>query len=451
MQEKITKDKIDFLIDTLITSGGGRNQYGKLNDIIKAYTTENSLIRNTLLIWLDTMGVMEVDEQNDYELKKPVWVKSSIKDHFILYGSLTNSEKQKLELHDEIKKYTENRISYKNFEIELPDTYYTLNQDVFKDFEYKVFKTPIFSSIENMEGLSSIKQKLQTGKLEKLIFPKEFETNVVDGYKVILNTNLDSLTIFPQDDVKQFNWRTRNYIKCDIIKELSIEPEEEGLKLIKVTTSKSIDGNHKEYYTILLEKTAGEVDWNYFYFDRNLVDERWARYIFIDELDYYDIEKDFRSITEDEKGYVAQNAMNALQNMSSLITSAPTSNNFMQIPDVMRKQLVQYDSRQGLMAFPTTMPLPKYIMRYLFSCSGIVPQVFKNKFVINPDYNIKRLFSGVLSPNGYNIDYPDQKYFREEDYYLFSSVPTQLAEKIFEKLNLDIKEDVFKTTFLQKI
>ena len=68
MQEKIDKEKINHLIDVLITSGGGQNQYGKLNDIIKLYTTENSLIRNTLLIWLDSMGVMEVDQENNYFL-----------------------------------------------------------------------------------------------------------------------------------------------------------------------------------------------------------------------------------------------------------------------------------------------------------------------------------------------------------------------------------------------
>ena len=39
----------------------------------------------------------------------------------------------------------------------------------------------------------------------------------------------------------------------------------------------------------------------------------------------------------------------------------------------------------------------------------------------------------------------------EEDFYLFSHVPTQLAEKIFEKLNLDMTEDVYKRTFLQKV
>ena len=87
MQQKITIDKIDSLIDTLITSGGGKNQYGKLNDIIKTYTTENTLIRNTLLIWLDTMGIMEVDKHYNYRLKKPIWVKSSIKAQFILYGA----------------------------------------------------------------------------------------------------------------------------------------------------------------------------------------------------------------------------------------------------------------------------------------------------------------------------------------------------------------------------
>jgi hypothetical protein len=450
MQEKITKDKINFLLDTLITSGGGKNQYGKLNDIIKTYTTENSLIRTTLLIWLDTMGIMEVDKQYNYHFKKPIWVKSSIKNHFILYGALTQSEKLQLELNTEIKKYTENRISYKNFEIELPDTFYTLNQNVFNEFDYNVLETPIFSAIENMECLSTIKEKLYSGKLENLIYPKEHQTNEVDGYKLRLNLNLESLIIYPQDDIKQFNWRTRNFIKCDISRELNLELEEEGLKLIKVTSSKTIEGNHKEYYTILLEKASGQ-DWTYYYFDRNIIDERWARYLYIDKLEYYDIEKDFMGRELNDKGFVHQNIQSAIIEGVDIINHNPDSNNFMKVPTIIKKQLVQYDSRQGLMAFPVSMPLPKVIMRYLFSCSGIVPHVIKNKFVINPDYNIKRLFSGVLSTKGHDVYYPDQKYFMEEDFYLFSSVPTQLAEKIFEKLNLDIKEDVFKTTFLQKV
>jgi hypothetical protein len=447
MQEKITKDKIDFLIDTLITSGGGKNQYGKLNDIIKTYTTENSLIRTTLLIWLDTMGIMEVDKQYNYQFKKPIWVKSSIKEHFILYGALTQSEKRCLEQNADINKYTENRISYNNFEIELPDTYYTLNKDVFKKFEYNVLETPIFSAIEDMEDITCIKEKLQTGELKKFIYPREDQINEVDGYTITLNESQESLTIFPQDDIKQFNWRTRNYIKCDIIRELNLEIEEEGLKLIKVT--KSFEGNHKENFTLLLEKSSGK-EWIYYYFDRNLIDERWARYLYIDKLKYYDIEKDFRGVNQEEYSKVVQNVMSAFLQGSNLINN-PNSNNFMEIPDIMRKQLVQYDSRKGLIAFPVRMPLPKEIMQYLFSCSGIVPQVYKNKFVINPDYNIKRLFSGVLSDKGHNVYYPDQKYFMEEDFYLFSSVPSQLAEKIFEKLNLDIKKDVYKTTFLQKI
>lgn len=446
MLEKITKDKIDSLIDTLITSGGGKNQYGKLNDIIKTYTTENSLVRNTLLIWLDTMGIMEVDKHYNYQLKKPIWVKSSIKDHFILYGALTQAEKSHLELNDDIMKYSENKISFKNFEIELPDTYYSFNQDVLKKFDYHILYIPIFSAIENMENLSSIKEKLQTGELKKFIYSREDEINEVDGYTISLNEKQESLTIYPQDDIKEFNWRTRTYIKCDIIRELNLEIEEEGLKLIKVT--KSFEGNHKENYTILLEKVR-EKGWVYYYFDRNIIDERWARYFYIDKLEYYDIEKDFRGSSLDDKGWVAQNVVAAHKNGHDIFN--PDSSNFMKIPKVLIKQLVQYDSRQGLIAFPVSMPLPKEIMRYLFSCSGIVPQVYKNKFVINPDYNIKRLFSGVLSDDGYNVDYTDQKYFLEEDFYLFSSVPTELAEMIFDKLNLNMKEDVFKTTFLRKI
>jgi hypothetical protein len=394
------------------------------------------------------MGIMEIDEQNNYNLKRPVWIKSSIENHFILYGALTLSEKQKLESDSAIEKYTKNMISYKDFEIELPDTYYTYNSNVFLRFDYLFLDCPLFSAIDNMEGLLGVKEKLFKGVLEKLVFPKEYETTVVDGYRINLNINHESLTISPQDDIKQFNWRTRNYIKCDLNKELNIENEEEGLKLIKVT--KSYEGNHKKYFTILLEKFAGE-DWNYFYFDRNLVDERWARYFYIDKLVYYDIEKDFRGRNLDDRGLVAQNVMSALSNGSDIVYRNPDSNNFMKIPDILRKQLVQYDRRQGMIAFPVSMPLPKEIMRYFFSCSGMVPQVITNKFVINPDYNIKRLFSGSLSPVGHNVYYSDQQYFMEEDFYLFSSVPFQLAEKIFDKLNLDIDLDVFNKTFLIKI
>lgn len=449
MKEKISKEKINFLIDTLITSGGGQNQYGKLNDIIKTYTTENSLIRTTLLIWLDTMGILEIDNNYNYQFNKPVWVKSAISEYYILYGAITLKEKEKIESNNKVNKIEENSITYKDFEIELPDTYYTLDSDVFIDFEFEKIDTPLFCSINNMNGLSLVENELQKGILNKLVFTREHNSEEVDGYTIILNRNQESLTIFPQDDVKQFNWRTRNYIKCDLAKELNLALEERGLKLIKVT--KSFEGNHKEYFTILLEKNEGDENWTYYYFDRNLVDERWARFLFIDKLEYYDIEKDFRGRELNDKGYVYQNIMSAFLSGSDIICNNPDSNNFIKIPKVMKKQFVHYDSRQGLMAFPVSMPLPKKIMRFLFSCSGRVPQVFKNKFIINPDFNIKKLFSGVLSTNGHNVYYPDEKYFVEEDFYLFSSIPSQLAEKIFEKLNLDMKDEVFKRTFLQKV
>ena len=111
MQEKITKEKINLLIDVLVTTGGGKSQYGKLNDIIKTYTTENRLIRNTLLIWLDSMGIMDVDYQNhnNYQLNKPFWLKSSIKSHYILYGAVTNDEIKKLKNNSEVKKYDGNK------------------------------------------------------------------------------------------------------------------------------------------------------------------------------------------------------------------------------------------------------------------------------------------------------------------------------------------------------
>ena len=168
MNEIINKEQVNNLIDVLILSGGGQSQYGKLNDVIKTYTTENSLIRNTLLIWLDSMGIISVDNQNNYYFNKPVWIKSSIKDHFILYGALTKNEIEELESNNQINKYEYNKIVYKNFEIELPDTYYTLNSDVFQNFKYDVINTAVFSGIENMEGLSIIETNLFNGNLEKI-------------------------------------------------------------------------------------------------------------------------------------------------------------------------------------------------------------------------------------------------------------------------------------------
>ncbi len=448
MNEIINKEQVNNLIDVLILSGGGQSQYGKLNDVIKTYTTENSLIRNTLLIWLDSMGIISVDNQNNYYFNKPVWIKSSIKDHFILYGALTKNEIEELESNNQINKYEYNKIVYKNFEIELPDTYYTLNSDVFQNFKYDVINTAVFSGIENMEGLSIIETNLFNGNLEKINISNYNSDDSNDGFKIVLDKELTTLYIYPYDDVKLFNWRTRNYIKCDLINELKIDENEEGLKLIKIT--KLYGDKHKEHFTILLEKASNE-GWKFLFFDKKNIDERWARYLYIDKLRYYDIEKDFRGMDANAKGWVGQNAMQAYLAKSEFITLPPTSNNFIKIPSILLKQLVQYDSRQGLLAFPVSMPLPKEIMRYLFTCSGVVPQIFKNKFTRNPDYNIKRLFSGVLSPKGTYVPYPNQNYFMEEDFYLFSSVPTELAKKIFEKLNLDITEDVFKRTFLKKI
>jgi len=447
IQEKIEKEKTNQLIDTLIKSGGGRNQYGKLNDVVKVFTSNSGLLRSTLLIWLDAMGVMEVNENYEYHLHKPSWIKSSIKNHFILYGAVTSDEIESLEKNDKILKYDKNSITYKNFEIELPDTYFTFNSEVFKEFSYNVIHTPIFLEIDSLEGWSTNEDKLYKGSLEKIDFNDGEVPNEVDGYKIFLDEDSSSLFIYPEDDIKQFNWRTRNYIKCDLIKELNIEKEEAGLKLIKIT--KTLDEKYKVHYTILLEKIEDE-DWKYTYFNPKIIDERCARYSYIDKLQYYDIEKDFRRRENSVKGAVGQNAMSAMNHNCEFITEPPTSNNFMKIPDVIRKQMVQYDSRKGLMAFPVSMPLPKEIMRCLFSCSGAIPEVYTNKFTINPDFNMKQLFSGVLSPEGENVPYPIQKYFMKEEFYLFSSVPTELAEKIFEKLNLDMKQDVFKRTFLEK-
>ena len=479
MKEKIKKEKVNSIISKMIMSGGN------LNESITKNVTENRFLRFILITWLDAMGVIKVNS-GGHTFNKPIWIKTAVKGRYMLYGALTQIEINKLDQlmpsinepidllkienpykrdkeefeqweneHEEKKlnRYDKNKIELNDALIELPDTYYTSNQQVFDAFDFQKIDSPIFANIESLNGITDIVESLYSKEIDDddiINYNKIENPEAIDAYYFKLKAeDNERLTVTPQDTVSQFNWRIRNYIDCNLINELNIEPAEESLKLIRVMKKYT---HYNKPYTFLLEKAANK-SWKYTYFDYEKCDENWARYVFIDRLKFYDIEKDFKGRNDDDKGMVFLNALEAFNSKSNpLIVNSPKSNHFMKIPGIIRKQLVQYDVRQGLLAFPVTMPLPKEIMRYLFSCSGTVPQTFTNHFSENPNYHVKKLYSGISSTvDNNNVPYHGQTYYIKDEFYVFSNVPKELAYDIFSKLGLDIKKDVFKRTFLNKV
>ena len=122
---KIEKYKINRLINELINTGGGQSAYSKFSELLKIETESDDIgiLRRTILLWLDTMMVFDVNFPN-YVINKPSWVPSSIKGQYNLIGALTLKEIETLQQDKNIKAKP-NVINYEKYEIELPDTFYT--------------------------------------------------------------------------------------------------------------------------------------------------------------------------------------------------------------------------------------------------------------------------------------------------------------------------------------
>ena len=130
---KIEKNKLNRLINELIKTGGGQSAYVKFSELLKIETGSDniSVLRRTILLWLDSMMIFDVNFPN-YTINKPSWVQSSVKGQYNLIGALTINEIKLLNQVENIKTKP-NIINYEKYEIELPDTYYTDKIDSVKE------------------------------------------------------------------------------------------------------------------------------------------------------------------------------------------------------------------------------------------------------------------------------------------------------------------------------
>jgi len=436
----IKKQDINLLIDTLIKAGGGQTIYGKLSDILKLITDSEDImvLRTTLLLWLDNMNIFDVDFQSQppiYNINKPVWIPGAIEGQYNLIGALTLDEIENLENTPNVLSRS-NSVSFQQFKIELPNTFYTNDINALPKTKFTTIQNSLFCDLNSDDDVNAITRKLKAGELE---------INEEDGFeKISFVKNEQHTTVYieKQDDVKMFDWISRNYYKCDLKEE--IKPEKSDVKLIRI--EKKFLYN-TERYTLLLKRNM-DSNWEYLYFDPAKVDERWGRFIFISKLSYYDLHSD---ISSGDLPGIFNNLVDKTQTDTIVLAgdwmTKNNINNIIKISNPILKQFILYDKRKGILAVPVTLPLPKKFMKYLYSCSGSVPQIFKNRFSRNPSYKLKLLFSGKLSTNGVEIPYKEESYFRDEDMYLFTCVPKELADTIVAKLGLSY----YKRTFFENI
>jgi hypothetical protein len=445
----IKKEDINILLDTLVKTTSEQDPSGKLTDILKLLlkTDDIRIIRSTLLLWLDTMSILNYDRLSGvFGFNKPTWFLCAEKEKFILLGALTTEDIDALEKLD-VKKNQKNTIQFKNYLFELPDSYYSYNIDALKGLGFAESKIPLFFDTTYFPNVVNVIEKLFSGKLS--IINNQDESICVISF--IKDETYASEYILSQDTVETFDWISRNFIRSLIEKEIE---DPMGIKLLKVTKKRGGIGNqYFETFTLLLEREGN--DWRYTFFDKSKIDERWARLIYLSKIKYYDLHKEFRNREIENYGYLFNNILKYFvtpkeETRELNLEIGPNwrdTNEVLKIPEIMRHQFIRYDKINQILAVPATLPLPQTMLKSLFSCSGLMPYFFTNKFRVNPKYILKLLFAGALAEESHYLNYPEEPYYIEEVLHLYRCVPPELASILFDSLNISICYE----TFYQKI
>ena len=442
---KIEKESLYKLIDTLIKTSGDQNPLSKLTDVLKILlkTEDVKIIRSTLLLCLDTMSILNYNRQlNKFRFNKPTWFPSSEVNKFILLGALTREDIVSLD-NLGIPRFQENNIVFKNIIFELPDSYYTEDIKLVDVSGFKKNNYPYFFDMPSENEIDMAIDNLISGK---------FDINNNDeiiSISFVKDNVYGKEYIHSQDQVLIFDWISRTFIKTDIQNEIK---DPEGVKLIKVIKKRgNIVNPYYESFMLLLEIKNGS--WNFIYFDSDKIDERWARFVYLSKLEFFDLHKEIKNFKIEDKIKLFQNC-NKIQIINNSYVeeldlfvpgNLNQTNEIIRIPESLLNQNIRYDKVNKILAVPVSLPLPQRILKTLYSCSGNLPYLYVNKFRINPRYFLKTLLSGTLVIGGEEIDYPypNEPYFIDENLYLYKSVPPELAKLVFNTLKLDMSYEIF--------
>ena len=440
----ITKESINILIDTLAKTSADQNPSGKLTEILKVLlnTEDVKTIRSTILLWLDTMNVLTYNRQDHrFWLNKPTWFPCAENGKHILMGALTKENITSLD-NIGVKKNQRNTILYNNYQFELPDTYYTYDIGEVAELEFQVREFPLFFDASQFPSITDATKNLISNKLEI-----NKSDDGLTRVSFIKDDKFSSEHILAQDNVQIFDWVNRNFIRTSIIKEIE---DPMGIKLIKVSKKRGgIENYYFENFTLLLERE--DANWNYTYFDTSLIDERWARVIYLGKLQYYDLHSELKNRDTEAWGHLFQNISRSITNLKDgakelhleISNQLHQSNEILRIPKNMLHQFIRYDKNNQLLAVPISLPLPQRFLKTLYSCSGLKPYLYENKFRINPKYILKLLFNGSLADGCHEIDYPNELFYTKEMLHLYRCVPHSVASIVFERLEIPFCYETF--------
>ena len=296
---KIEKESLNKLIDTLIKTSGDQNPLSKLTDVLKILlnTEDVKIIRSTLLLCLDTMSILNYNRQlNKFRFNKPTWFPSSEVNKFILLGALTREDIVSLD-NLGIPRFQANNIVFKNIFFELPDSYYTEDIKLMDVSGFKKNNYPYFFDMPSENEIDMAIDNLISGK---------FDINNNDeiiSISFVKDNVYGKEYIHSQDQVLIFDWISRTFIKTDIQNEIK---DPEGVKLIKVIKKRgNVVNPYYESFMLLLEIINGS--WNFIYFDSDKIDERWARFVYLSKLEFFDLHKEIKNFTIEDKIKLFQN------------------------------------------------------------------------------------------------------------------------------------------------
>jgi hypothetical protein len=441
MKIVIDKQITQRVINDLICSGKGtgysklqslllhhlNDKYGDDNNILKELQLSfvQSQIRNQFLAICDMLLIFGVDfNTRNFGLIEPTWVKSAVKDEFILIGSLSDT------LHDSIGSGENNysavcrtyRYNFKqvNFNIELtyeiPDIYISVD----KPTGYSIIDSNIPFSYTMLDVNKEFEEKLIA---EKLVIDQD--NFLQTRFKIDYNGSTHSMQ--DMSSVKIFDWIDR---KLEWVSDGDLSLKFVYSDLFLVQYQYENDPNDAMRRLVLFER-GPDNNWASYYFPAE-IEPNWGRYLYMHKLKKYDL------FNEAKEGNLTQGDLN---NLSKIIESIPaaieqpnedyvTTRQFKSL----KRQLFIYDKKKQLFGVPAYMPLPNSIRKALCICSGEPPEFLNYKFINNPRYVLWREIKLQ-----HQLDFVNQPYFKSADYYVFKCVPQALVNMVCELL-VDKKE-----------
>ena len=436
MKINIDKKITQTVINDLICSGKGTS-YSKflslllyhLNDkyaedyiVIKELQLPiiQSQIRNQFLAICDMLFIFRVDfNARNFELIEPTWVRSAVKDEFIMVGSLSDQVTIELSNNDNNYKALNRKYHYifKNRNTQIEMTFEM--PDIYKSFVRPTGYSIIDGDIPYCYSLIGDFAMSEENLIQ--------DTIVIDNEDFLqkrfkIDNNGSTHSIRDMSSVKVFDWIDR---KLEWVSDGDLRLKFVYSDLFLVQYQYENDPNDAMRRMVLFERGLND-NRTSLYFPAE-IESNWGRYLYMHKLNRYDL------FNEKKEGNLTQTSLNILAGDIESIPAANGEQGQNYVTDnqfkAFKRQLFIYDKKKQLFGVPAYMPLPNSIRKALCICSGEPPELLNYKFINNPRYVLWREIKFQ-----HQLNFVNQTYFKSADYYIFKCVPQVMANMICKLL-----------------